>query len=195
MIALVLGGADCVWADADAFHEMVYDADEQIGAIIAVNDIGAYWKGPLHYWCSLHPEKMGDWEALRAQRGLSHGYITVSQKNSRNGKWKPDKIIKDDWGGSSGLLALRIAKDIVLADRIVLAGVPLEANPHFFDPKPWAHFTAHRSAWSGRFKLFADKTRSMSGWTRKHLGAPTPEWLRRIPDKPMAVKTGEGDAS
>jgi hypothetical protein len=195
MIALILGGAQCVWDDAYKFQVMVEFCDEQIGAVIAVNDIGMHWQGPLHFWCSLHPEKMQDWEDGRARNGLSSGYVTISHKNSqKKDGWKPKKIMRADLGGSSGLLAWRVARDIVKADRIVLAGVPMDSSGHFFDPKPWVHYNSHRHAWSSRYKLLKPITRSMSGWTAKNLGVPTPEWLRRQPDVPKAI-TGEGNAS
>lgn len=177
-VALILGGAKCVFEDADRFFQIWHEADSPTLAVLAINDIGAVWRGPMHYWVSLHPDKLTKWMDDRAQNGLRGDYITVAHKNPTNGSGIKMSRILSDWGGSSGLLAVKAAKTIINAKKIVLAGVPMDDQSHFFDNKPWEHSNSHRFSWSKKFKELMDDTRSMSGWTREHLGEPKPDWLR-----------------
>ena len=82
-------------------------------------------------------------------------------------------------GGTSGLFAAVIG--ILMGyDQIILAGVPCDNTPHFFDP-PWLETQTHMfglescynewKAWRNEVPIFKDKVRSLSGNTRDLLGA------------------------
>lgn len=184
-IALILGGADCVWEDVGAARALVRDP-----VFIAVNDAGAHWEGHLDHWVTLHPEKLVgkyhhtynrdslSWERQRAERGYPGGYETWSR---RNPGWV-DYII-GHWGaGSSGLYAVTVALHLGL--RAILCGVPMDARPHFAgatgaedEDGNWAEWEQHRSKWRDKRHVIAGRVKSMSGWTRELLGAPTPAWI------------------
>ncbi len=59
---------------------------------------------------------------------------------------------------------------------IVLAGIPMDNGGHFFDP-PWyttdmEDKTVHRQWGWARDNVFKGRVTSLSGYTRKWLGAP-----------------------
>jgi hypothetical protein len=89
----------------------------------------------------------------------------------------------DDWAGSSGLFAAKVALEEGFV-KIILAGVPLTSDGrHVVRDRPFTAAQAFRQGWQTRFKRIAPYLRSMSGWTQELLGAPTPEWLASPPVK------------
>lgn len=167
---LILGGAACVWDDADkALALGEYDA------VMAVNDMIADWPGRLDYAVTLHPDKLPDWLRRRKQKGNPGRPQTWAHKGS--GQKTPVDCQAQDWAGSSGLLGVRIGL-MEGFGRIVLAGVPMEpTSAHYFDAKPWTDGKRYRSGWIAHKDEIAPYVRSMSGWTREFLGAPDPAWF------------------
>jgi hypothetical protein len=171
MIALVLGGASCVWDDA-------FEAIEKFnpGLFVACNDIGTRWSGPLDAWVTLHPEKMAKWRSERAAQGFSEAFEHVAAEDGHAGI---DRVADYRWpgmtaSGSSGLFAVKIALE--KADKVILAGVPMTPTAHFFDDAPWAHVRSFNEAWKTMQPFLKGKVASMSGWTRELLGGPE-NWL------------------
>jgi hypothetical protein len=159
---LILGGAKCVWSDIESLGDAI-PSD-----VAAVNDIGAHWPGPLVFWASLHPRKLPPWEKQRRNNNYPNGYIRYGNKH---GLPLCDKVIAD-WGGSSGLFAVKVALELGYED-IILAGIPMQAEAgHFFNKAEWAECTRYRAAWIKRQKWLSQFVSSCSGWTRDLLGAP-----------------------
>jgi hypothetical protein len=169
--ALVLGGAACVWDDAKAAKELCeYDLT------IAVNDIGTVWPEHLDIWATLHPEKFKKWQDSRAARKLNTDYRAITWVSGAKRDARIDAKTAD-WGGSSGLFAVKIALE-ANCTHIVLAGVPMTSTPHYHSPvKKWKYADTHRPRWERHLPKFKDKARSMSGWTRQLLGPATKEWI------------------
>lgn len=166
MKALVVGGAACVWDDLAAAQALgEYDV------VAAVNDVGAKLDR-LDFWCSLHPDKFPRW--MKA-RGSSDNIELWA--HTKAGKL-PLHVI-DDWGGSSGLFAVRVLLEKGFT-RIVLCGVPMEPTAHFFDTRAWVDCVSYRAAWQRRQPFLSRYVRSMSGWTRDLLGEPSSDWLETI---------------
>ena len=158
---LILGGAKCVWKDAESLGEWIHP-------VAAVNDVGAQWKGKLLFWASLHPRKFQIWERQRQRNNYPAGYVKYGNKH---GKPLIDYLVQD-WGGSSGLFAVKIALSLGF-DKIILAGVPMEAaEGHFFDKKEWTACNQYRAAWERHLKDIQPYVRSCSGWTKRLLGGP-----------------------
>lgn len=167
---LVVGSGACVWDDLARVPAWATDE------IIAVNDIGVHL--PLiHHWVTLHPEKMSAWvEMRRVHRRHAFGKFTTWTN-----RW-PHQHFNDmtqrqhphAWGGSSALLAVRVALFERRARRVVLAGVPMDASPKFDSGTEWPHWHIFRKDWT-RHAHSMQRVRSMSGWTRDLLGAPS--WL------------------
>jgi hypothetical protein len=149
---MVVGGADCVWGDIVALAERGYTDLP----VFAVNDMGVDL-ARLDHWVTLHPEKLGAWQDARAAWGGSDAYVV----------WEYNG---DDWGGSSGLFAVRIAMDLGFK-RVILCGVPMDDRPHV-SGKAWPNVGEFRPAWEERRELLAPVVRSMSGWTREQFGLP-----------------------
>jgi hypothetical protein len=61
-IALIVGGAECVWEDVEAAKKL-FTPD----TVVAINDMGMYVEEAEH-WASMHPEKMNKWVRFRRQR-------------------------------------------------------------------------------------------------------------------------------
>lgn len=173
MKALVLGDASCVMTDADAALKL-FKPD----AIFATNNIGLRWKGHVDVWCTLHPLKCTDWPGMQAAVETR-----VNSGRNRPELWAHNMkggvdFRTSDWGGSTGLLAVKIAMEKGFG-RIVLAGVPLSSElAHYYNPgRPWKSATNFHRAWRKRMMWLGPRVRSMSGWTRELLGPPTAEWL------------------
>lgn len=79
--------------------------------------------------------------------------------------------------GSSGLYAVKLLMDRGF-DRIILAGVPMQASgAHFFDPKDWDEVDAFWQTWLDQANRINGIVKSMSGRTREIFGAPDANWL------------------
>lgn len=172
-VALCVGGAVCVWDDLAELERLVGGAWS--GVTLAVNEVGAAYPGRLDHWVSLHPEKFRLWEP---QRRGNTDYIKWG------GTWERqspppgtvDRVIPV-WGvGTSVMHAIAVAFTLQIP-KIVIAGTPLDASPHFHSDKPWKQGRFHHKAWTDHYPKMKDRVRSMSGWTRELLGPPTKEWL------------------
>lgn len=172
--ALIIAGGSRVKEDINTALTM-FTPD----IVIAVNDIGAEYHGPVDHWVTNHPEKMVNWQAKRAENGFAPaGRIwTVTHKAE---KYPYQHVVNP--GGGSSATAVAVAREMG-AERIVLAGVPLTSTPHFFDNVPWdhkevAHYQRH---WMRQKMTMIHCVRSVSGgFTEKHLGRPTREWIEGI---------------
>ena len=172
LTALVLGGAECVRTDAERALAM-FAPD----AVFAVNNIGIVWPGRLDYWVTLHPGPVeDDWVGIEAamRRRLAAGLNRPQTWGHKAAKGIDRHT--PDWAGSSGLLAVKVAR-LEGFDRIVLAGVPMDNRRHYYGDKPWSHNTIFRRAWERRRLEIAPFVRSMSGLTKEMFGEPTPEWF------------------
>lgn len=180
-VALILGGAECVWTDAEAAMAMV-DPD----AVIAVNDMIALWPGKITHACTLHGEKLLGWQTGRKASGFNTDYKTAYFEKPRKRQTTPakvDLVIEYRWphldSGSSGLYGVKVALDEGF-DRVILAGVPMDAGlGHIVRNEPWDVANRFRAAWVGAIPHILGPVRSMNGWTREILGYPSLDWLAR----------------
>jgi hypothetical protein len=175
--ALILGGAASVWADEAAARALgAFDAT------FAVNDIGAVYPHTVDVWASLHSAKFPAWVAEREANGHARALSYATNTDDPPNGFEFDYRTEARWpgtkyGGTSSLFAVKLALELGF-DRIVLAGVPMcNTVPHFNHDKDWSVVHAYIPAWVNALPRLRDTTRSMSGWTRKVLGAPTAEFL------------------
>lgn len=166
---LIMGGAACVRDDLARI-----DGGWR-GARLAVNDIGAHYRGALDHWVTLHPAYLAGWQAYRMGHNFGdRGHVFTHSDRA-------DAAVQCAWpvgnrGGSSGLFACFVAL-LLGYERIVLAGVPCDDQPHYFDPLPAYRGAlgnpAVSRAWRwARDHVFAGRVTSLSGRTRHWLGAP-----------------------
>lgn len=175
-VALVLGGASCVWSDAETAMEKVTP-----DAVIAINDMIALWPGKIDYACTLHGEKLQAWQAARKAAKFNTRYKTVYFEKLAGPKI--DRVIEYRWphldSGSSGLYGVKVALDEGF-DHVILAGIPMDAGlGHIVRKEPWDGANRFRAAWVGAIPRILGPVRSMNGWTREILGFPTTNWLAR----------------
>lgn len=179
---LVLGGASCLQDDLDAYAG-------PIDGVVACNDAGTIYPGPLDAWVSLHARyfESKNWLAERERAGFEPARRLIGHHEAIPSieLHCPDlakKIVAKHYcfpgharSGSSGLFAAKVALVDLKFDIAVLCGIPLTATPHFFDPpsKPWNPAIQYRSEWMNVPKEWRDKMRSMSGWTSVLLGPPS----------------------
>jgi hypothetical protein len=164
---LIVGGAECVHEDIENALSMA-----EFDLIVVVKRMLPVWRGPVHAFVTLHSDTAAATIQERRARGLSMDFETFCTRPIRGVRTR----VIEDWKGSSGLLAVKVAK-LLGASRIVLAGVPMDARPHFDRAQPWQFVYSYRSGWEKHLPEYRSITRSMSGWTRNVLGTPTPEWL------------------
>jgi hypothetical protein len=165
---LILGGGAGVWDDYASVRPWG-------GEIMAVNDIGAFCHDRVTHWVTLHPEFMAGWLEYRRRHCYGEGskpfVHTFRAHATADAVWPLEAAA----GGTSGLFAAFVGL-LLGYERIVLAGIPMDGGPHFFDP-PWqVTETAARHIvlqWDqARDDFFEGRVKSLSGRTREWLGAP-----------------------
>ena len=174
--ALCIGGAERVFED---IHQALALFTPDL--IIVANTIGKDWPGKIHAWCSLHPYNVPKWAQMRANNGYppAESYYTRVQRLRKAPAGYDFKGVPGK-GGASGMLTVRVARDVFKATHIVLAGIPMsEEKTHYNDSKSWKDAPLYRDAWI-REKHLLTRVRSVSGWTGSFLGRPTVDWLTSI---------------
>lgn len=175
VVAFVLGGANCVWADLASAQQLCSPH-----IVVVVNDVGCDYAGRIDHWVSYHSDFLAKWSAKRSEKGLSPaGQFWAGRGGPTHLAPKGTKTI-DVHGGSSGLLATFVAIRSK-ATRIILCGIPMDPKMrHYHEGKrgmPWTEATKYHKHWQEAADQFGDSVRSMSGWTSGLLGKPTKVWL------------------
>jgi len=177
-LALVLGGASCMRDDLSRFGRLhpVEDA-----VVIAVNDAGWAYPGRIDHWVTLHVEHLSRWVSTRRELGRNMDFKTWTRRGPKSKQYQPTDHVLGHWGkGSSGLFAVTVAQDGLALDKGVLCGVPMSTAGNVSGKAEWPveEVMLHRGGWVYHLDRIKDNWRSMSGWTKGLLGAPTEEWLR-----------------
>lgn len=172
--ALVLGGASCLARDVLSYCGPV-------DGVVACNEAGIWWPRRLDAWVSFHPryfERKG-WRARRAEAGYSEALRYLSQEEARPPC--PDYVTftsyllpGQDKSASSGIFSAKVALVDLGFDRVVLCGVPMDSQHHFWDESeaPWRPAQDFAEQVKTIDPEWRARMRSMSGWTREFLGAP-----------------------
>lgn len=169
---MILGGAACVHDDAARALALFTPH-----MLVAVNNIGIDWPGQVDHWVTLHPRKTGTWpgmvEAVKQREAAGRNRPATWSHQRTLGI---EHVTQGDWGGSSGLLAVKVALVELKCAKVVLAGIPMDDQPHYFGP-PWRSASAFQRGWDKHRAKLANHVRSMSGKTRQWFGEPTLEWI------------------
>lgn len=172
---LILGGGPNVWDEA----EKAFD-NFNIDYVIAINNCIQDYPGRVDAAITLHPAKMNIWLNERKRRNYSlPGKVIAHKVNDCVTDVLPYLWPEMKYSGSSGLYAVKIAMELFYADKIILAGVPMNNSPHYYktQDQPWNSYNAFIPAWENALPRLRDKVRSFSGYTARLLGEPTKEWL------------------
>lgn len=172
-VALVIGGAACIWDDMHAAINAMGGAPD---FVVACNDIGADIPH-IDAWVTIHANKFRGWKAKRTKNGYP-----AAETYTHDEQFKADHHVA--WAlpgqvtaGSSGLFAAKVALMDLGADNAILCGIPMDDSPHFNTDRPWDAAAAHWPAFEEMDAGIKARIRSMSGRTRDYLGAPDAEWL------------------
>ena len=179
----ITGDAKCLASDIEAFETWGIEHD-----VYAVNRSILMFSRPVRHWAAIDNEEAG-WYAeywsgqTRPEQTAKHTIGTcagfdVYWGRDRTAPVNPEEV--DYWIGSSGYFAILTA--IYMGyKKIVIAGMPLDRTPHFYDPEG-----AEGPFWMGGtytqwmdFKTQipeANNVRSMSGYSAFILGQATKEW-------------------
>lgn len=177
---VIFGRANGVWEElAEALSS--YPFDYVIGVGSAVVD----YPGRVDVLVSFHIELMSTWLDRRRAKGFSG--IPTLFSSSYKGRTKPARAKEQSGltvhyvqcaGGSSGLIATKVALNALKATRVVLAGIPMQASSGAYDKDtPWKEAAIHQGPWKRDVNELKDKVRSMSGWTQELLGSPDISWF------------------
>ena len=173
-ILVITGAAPCVFDDLtalainnpDILKDIANYADFMAIGLDAVDKYA--W--PLKYMATYHPVEIPEIKARREAIGGNTDYIVISHE-SNPGVDIIEPLLPGEHSGSSALMGAQAAIKLGYR-RIVLCGCPMTGisiknnNYESFYP-----------GWEEKKKFLDDRVRSMSGWTRELLGAPTEEWL------------------
>jgi len=172
---LILGRGAGVWEEVAEAKRLIAPVEP---IIVAVKRAGRDYDGPVHHWASFHPELFEPWlkvrrDAGRPEPGLLWTGIFRNHKLGRGLKL-PMHYIECE-GGASGLLGTLVG--LRHCDKLILCGIPMTVSGRYDDNKLWSEGERYRDAWKQQLPLLKDRVRSLAGWTREMLGAPTPEWI------------------
>jgi len=184
-ILIIIGSAPCCADDIVAFSSMYQGAlplysygdnpvacDWMLIGLDSVEKIS--W--PAQYFATYHTPDIGPaFDRRRAYGGnVDFKKIIAHQQciEQSTGRELVDLIIPcEPPSGSSALLGV-LAGIKLGYQKIIVCGCPLIGrNDKQYD---YANF---RAGWTAKEKQIKEVTRSMSGWTRDLLGAPTAEWI------------------
>ena len=151
-IVLVVGCAACVWDDlkrVPLYHD-----------IVTTNQMTRDYPRVPNVSVTLHPDK--------AVRYARQGVHMVSWEHTVG----TDEVWMDEAFryGSSGLYAVGYALKEMQATLVILAGVPMDDTPHYYDGGSLEPYLfAYREAWQDVLPQLRGRVISMSGWTRQLL--------------------------
>lgn len=190
--ALVVGRAACVMEDYAAARALgEYDEVLVVGKMLEA------FPDAVGHAVSFHSNLLVRWAGTRASRGLPpagcYWGATHRGKPMYAGQPAPEPLRRvEQCGGSSGFMAVQIARGPLGCERVVLAGMPMTGEgghyagalqPVEAPGQRWPEADRYWETWVARQDWLRPAVRSFSGRTRSLLGMPTEEWLRGDQDK------------
>lgn len=172
-IAIVLGGARCVWDDLRAAEELLGD---RLQVVVACNYAGIHFTGRLAAWATEHADLMAGWRTQRRGNADYRTFLGAEHWTCRDAE-----VVEERWPGSSGLYAVQIALTEMQASAAILCGMPLDRGAGHFDrPGPWSDTDHFRHGFCLALPVIGGRVRSMGGWTADLLGTPAAAWLDAV---------------
>lgn len=171
-IAIVVCGGGEPFAEYDRAFAMCHEAGKQHEVFIG-NDMIAEFPSYAHHALTLHPDKLSAcWTGPRRTKGFpTPGKIWAHRPFTGVSDWTRD------WSGSTGLFAVKVARELGFV-HIILCGVHMSCESgHFIRKAPWVAADGFQRGWEARWDQLKPYVRSFGGWTKENLGEPTVEWL------------------
>lgn len=173
--AIIVGGAPSVDGEVGKALSLCWQSETEPVFFVTNDKITTF--GQIDHAVTLHPSKLPGWLQDRAENGLSYPgaiwafrlFDEYPQVTNATGHWQ----------GSSGLFAIKIARELGF-ERIILCGVPMTASAgHFLRHEEWKQCTGLRQRWIPHIRELKPYVRSWSGWTGQIFGSPDEkDWLR-----------------
>ncbi len=185
-ILLITGDGQCLPQDVKEFESWGIPHD-----VLCINRSIVFFQRPVQHWAAIDNEESVWFTQYLSQKvipptgriwkhtiggcaGYDFWWIAGHPKDaSEYARWH--------WGGNSGYFGILIAQEMGYK-KIVLAGIPLDNSPHWYDPAD-----ADGPAWMGfvyqqwmDYKMAvpkAENVRSMSGYTAFIFGKTSEEWI------------------
>lgn len=173
-ILLVVGSAPCVGSDIYSALSLPTAPCVPVSAsmdfiLIGLDSVDkCLW--PAKYFATYHPAEIQQSKERRAKAGGNTDWVVISHQQ-KDGLVDIIIPLVGTPSGSSALLGIHagIAEGY---KKIVVCGCPLTGKND-----KGSSYEVFRAGWTAKLAEIKDKVRSMSGWTRELLGAPTEEWL------------------
>lgn len=170
-ILAIVGSAPNALDDLYGFLESLLPLPDRNVDVMAIGlDAVKRIKGSVRYITTNHPEDIPAIVAEMHRIGCGDYQLICHLPGHQVDIVEPYRPPLGRSGSSAmtgTLAALRMGYD-----RIVLCGCPLTGNAPEGNP-----YEAFRLGWEDRKEELLGKVRSVSGWTRELLGAPTEDWL------------------
>lgn len=184
-VAIVVGGGGDPLAEFEQAAAMCRAAGLAY-TVIVCNDMIASFPYVVDHALTLHPDKMARWVKLRTTSGFPPLTRTWSHR-----PYQGFSNHSKDWQGSSGLLCVKIMRELGFT-HIVLCGVPMttEGN-HFVRKQKWNAAQGFWRGWQRVLDVLRPFVRSYSGETHKAFGAPDIGWLTSIIPDPNPMRGPE----
>ena len=185
-ILIIVGSAPCATEDISTFSSVYqgkrqlysYDPSAETGSDIMLIGLDSVEKIPwrAQYFATYHTSDIGPALERRKSYGgnVDFKMIIAHQQHieKSTGRELVGLIIPcEPPSGSSALLGV-LAGIQLGYKKIIVCGCPLIGVNH--KQYDYAKF---QKGWTAKLNEIKDKTRSMSGWTRDLLGAPTEKWI------------------
>lgn len=162
-IAVIVGGADCVWRDLGEAERRF-----PVARYFITNSMLAHLDRP-GIGVTLHPDLLAKWLTARRAKDLPELEAMFVHRPFRD-----CTVFAPQWRGSVGLFATEIARKHYGYARIILCGCPMTmTGGHFERKKLWHDAVSFRKGWIEALPELRPCVRSMSGWTRDQFGLPT----------------------
>lgn len=164
---LILGSGRCIWEDLDV-------VEPWSGHVMAINDIGAHFRGPIRHWVSMHPRFMNGWMTYRQNHSWGGGDKPLTHSHKATPGIDCVWTLNNWNHGTSGLFACYVGL-LLGYTNILLAGVPLTQDGRYFDsPRYGGEFTDPSQAWVwARDNVFDGRVTSLSGKSKEILNNGT----------------------
>lgn len=182
LVALCVGGAqNCL--DEHARAVALCRAADKAWINIVCNDTIGVFPDHIAKAVTLHPDKMYAWIDKRRKAGFDEVDETWCHRPYKN--FSNDTR---DWGGSSGLIMVKIAREAKI-HKVILCGIPMTVDAgHILRKTKWNAAHGFRRGWSRHVPELKPFVRSFSGWTNELFGAPSAEWLCAVIPDPFPPK-------
>jgi len=173
-VVLIMGDGACLSDDLKDYYSFLEPAD-----VFAVNKSINFYGRCKHWGTADGEEAIHQAIQLKLQHPKLICHTLEPEIQGFDVFWKPDNMDAINWRGSSALFAAEACLGMGYK-KIVLAGVPMDNNGHWYDPFVKGPLWTEEAYM--KWEMFAKSdppVKSMSGWTNKLFGRPTKKWLKK----------------